>query len=271
MTASPLHIITGQLTRDAPLDTAVSRAILQQVSDGHLPETIQIGRPSRVVAFGKHDALSPTFFDAVSLAREKGFTPTVRIAGGRAVVFHEHTIRFTWTTPTQNPVKEIKQRFATVAQHVVQTLTFFGAEAVIGEVPGEYCPGKYSVHVLRSGRAPERTAVKVPSIKVPSIKVMGSGQRLARAASQVSGMVVVKDSESVNRVLVPIYEVLELEMDPLLTGSVADVVEVDTDALGARLAHEMASGREILQATIEPHTLRIAKNLRADHDPQARV
>ncbi|MDK1011282.1 MAG: hypothetical protein QGM48_09465 [Actinomycetota bacterium] len=255
MTPSLLHVISGQLTGDAPLDTAVSRAILKQVSDGSLPETLQVGRPGRAVAFGKQDVLTPGFDRATQVALDCGYTPTIRIAGGHAIVFHEHTIRFTWTVPSQDPVKHMHRRFGVVAQHVVDTLESLGADAVIGELPGEYCPGRYSVYVAGSANTPK--------------KVMGSGQRLARKASQLAGVIVVRDADAVNRVLRPVYAALGLDMDPSVTGCIADVVEVDTDAVASRLACQIADGRGVVQVEIEPTTETIARRLRNDHDPCA--
>lgn len=255
MTTPPLHIVSGQLTGDPPLDTAVSRAILQQVSDGRLPETLQVGRPNRAVAFGRRDALAPGFDRAAEIALDHGYTPTIRIAGGRAIVFHEHTIRFAWTVPSPDPAKDTHRRFAAVAQHVVDTLTWFGVKARVGELPREYCPGAYSVHLVGPGTAPG--------------KVMGSGQRLARKASQVAGMIVVRDAAAVNGVLEPVYSALGLDMDPSVTGCIADVADLDPETVASGLAHQIAAGRDVIHSMIEPTTRAIAWAFRDDHDPYA--
>jgi lipoate-protein ligase A len=250
MTDTALQLVSGHLVGTAHLNTAVSRSILQRVSTRDIPETLQIGRPHRTVAFGKHDALTDGFDRAVAVAVARGFDPTIRIAGGRAVAFHPQTIRFVWTVPANNPVAGMHERFSTVANHVVATLGSFGVGAVIGEVAGEYCPGAYSVHVEGTG------------------KVMGAGQRLARNAAQVAGVIVVQGAPLVNEVLVPIYAALRLDMDPSLTGAIHDVADVDIEDVGIRFTEQFAHGRTTQHSEIDSDTMALARSFQADHDPR---
>lgn len=243
-------MLSGQLTGDAPLDTAVSRAVLRRVSDGSLPETLQIGTPHRVIAFGKHDALADNFDRAVGIAGSHGYEPTIRIAGGRAVVFHEHVVRFAWTVPSPNPVGGMQERFVEVAQLVVGTLESFGIEGIMGELPDEYCPGRYSVHIPGVG------------------KVMGSGQRLARRASQIAGLIVVRDSDAIIEVLQPVYAALGLRMDASVTGCLASVVDVETEAVASRFTERIARGRPVTYSGVEAGTMALARELRLDHVPR---
>lgn len=250
MERAPVHVVNGQLTADAPLDTAISRAILQRVSEGDLPETLQIGCPHRVVAFGRHDAITSGFDRAVAIAMDRGFDPTIRIAGGRAVVFHEHVIRFAWTVPTPDPIRNLRSRFGLVTDGVVNTLLSFDVSGNVGELPREYCPGKYSVSVPGAG------------------KVMGSGQRLARRAAQIAGMIVVKDATSVNAVLEPVYEALGLDMDPAVTGSISIVANIDTSAIMDRFTQHVVGERRWIETRISDETAALAHEFRADHDPR---
>ncbi len=250
MEGTPVQVIDGNLTDDAPLDTAISRAILRKVSDGDLPETFQIGRPHKVVAFGRHDAITPGFRRAVSIVVRRGFDPTIRTAGGRAVVFHDDAIRFAWTVPTPDPVRTMQSRFELIADRVVDTLSSFDIEAVVGELPREYCPGKYSVSVPGTG------------------KVMGSGQRLAPRAAQIAGVIVVKNAEAVNAVLEPVYDALGLDMDPAVTGSLSDVTNIDTSAVVDRFSQRIVRDRDSIDAGIGNETMALAREFRADHDPR---
>jgi lipoate-protein ligase A len=248
--SSSLTVIDGQLTGDAPLDTAVSRAILLGVTDGSLPETLQVGTPHRVVAFGKHDTLTKGFDAAVEIARAHGYDTTVRIAGGRAVVFSPTIIRFAWTLPAEDPATTMHERFSMLAEAVVAALATLGVAGAVGEIPGEYCAGRYSVHVLARR------------------KVMGVGQRLTRSAAQVGGMIVVADPGSVNEVLVPVYDALGVAMDPSATGSVADAASVTTDEVSEAFVHQIAAGRPIVTGIVDPSTLERATSLRGDHEPR---
>ena len=245
-----LTVIDGHLSGDAPLDTAVSRAILLGVSEGALGETLQVGTPHRVVAFGKHDTLTDGFADAVGIARALGYDTTVRIAGGRAVVFSPTIIRFAWTIPAEDPARTMHARFSALADAVVAALATLGVDGAVGEVPNEYCAGSYSVHVAGSR------------------KVMGVGQRLTRSAAQVGGMIVVADPESVNEVLVPVYGALGVAMDPSATGSVADVADVTTDEMARAFVDQIAAGRAVVAGTVDAATQERAASLRQDHEPK---
>ena len=247
--APTLALIRGELTGDAPLDTAISRAILQRVTAGELGETLQVGTPHRVVAFGKHDSLTDGFADAVAIAESADHDPTVRIAGGRAVVFSPTIVRFAWTVRAEEPARDMHQRFRRLAEAVVAALGRLGVSSEVGEIPDEYCAGQYSVHVLGTR------------------KVMGVGQRLTRGAAQVGGMIVVEDPESINDVLGPIYDVLGVPMDPNATGAISDVRPMEAIEVSEALAVELAGGRGIVPSTIDRDTLELGRRLRDDHDP----
>ena len=249
MPPQPLHVISGGLAGDAALDTAVSRAILQRVNSGELPAILQIGMPHRVVAFGKHDSLTPGFARAVAIAQNRGFDVTVRIAGGRAVVFHPGTVRFAWTVPEERPAETMHARFQTLASAVVAALARFDVGAEIGALPDEYCAGSYSVHLAGGG------------------KVMGVGQRLARNAAQVGGMIVVNDAASINVVLEPIYRELDIAFDPNMTGAISDVRSLDTRSVAHALADRLAPETQIADR-IDAETQALAATLRPNHVPQ---
>ena len=249
MPADSLHVIPGQLSGDAPLDTAVSRAILLRVSEGDLPETLQIGTPHRVVAFGKHDTLSDGFGRAVGIAKGHGYDTTVRIAGGRAVVSSPTILRFAWTVPEAKPADTMRARFTTLSTAVVDTLADLGVRGTIGEVPNEYCAGEYSVHI-RGHR-----------------KVMGVGQRLTRSGAQVGGMIVVSDPDDINSVLVPMYRALDVPIDPTATGSIADDLIATPDDVALAFISRIAAGRPTVGANISEATLALARTLRDDHVP----
>lgn len=246
----PVSIIRGELTGDAALDTATSRAILRRVTDGELGETIQVGTPHEVVAFGKHDALTEGFETAVTIATERGYDPTIRIAGGRAVVFSPTIVRFAWTIPEPEPARTMHERFERLSAAVVAALRRLGVDSVVGELPDEYCAGRYSVHVA----GPR--------------KVMGVGQRLTRRAAQVGGVVVVDGAEKINDVLVPVYRALGVPMDPDVTGSVSEIAPVSTDEVMDALAAELVGDRTAIEVTVDAATTSLAAGLRDDHVPQ---
>jgi len=234
---------------DEPADTAVSHALLRRVSDGLEPETLRLYRPQRVVAFGPKDRLAPGYAAAVEAARSQGFGALDRLAGGRAAVFHEETIAFAWCIPDPSPRLTITERFEALASIMTAAFRSLGVDARVGEVPGEYCPGEFSVNAR--GRT----------------KLMGVGQRVVAHAAHVGGVVVVGGSDLVRDVLVPVYAHLGLEWDPATVGSLEDEragiswAEADRAIVGQFVA------RHDLQETegFSPETLSLAEKLRARH------
>jgi lipoate-protein ligase A len=203
------------------LDTAVARATLEAVAAGTLPETLRVHRPAAVLAFGPRDRVAPGFRDAVAAARAHGFASVERLAGGRAAVFHQGTVAFSWAIPLAAPREGIRDRFEETADLMAAALGGLGVDARIGEVPGEYCPGEHSVNA--GGRT----------------KLIGIGQRIVSGAVHVGGVVVVTGSGPIRDVLVPVYRALDLEWRPETTGSVEEEVpgltwEAVADALAAR-------------------------------------
>ena len=184
---------------------------------------VRLTVPGRAVAFGRQDAVRPGFEAAVEAAVALGFEPVLRLAGGRAAVFHEGTVAVSISVAEQRPRETIHERFVLVAEALADAIRSVGSVAVIGELPGEYCPGRYSIH---DG----------------AHKVAGIGQRLGRSSAHVGGVVVVEDSGLINEVLIPIYEHLDYDWDPRTTGAVSTtkatnpigMIDAIADALGAR-------------------------------------
>lgn len=206
------------------LDAAVSRALLEAVASGAAPETLRLYRPDDVLAFSGLDATSPGFAAAVAAARAAGFAPALRLAGGRAAVFHSETLAFAWAMPVAALRDGIGARFDALAGLVAAALGRLGVEARVGEVPGEYCPGAHSVNAR--GR----------------VKLMGVGQRVVRGAAHVGGVIVVRESARVRAVLEPVYRALGLPFDPATAGAVEDEIgPVTREAVAAALLAELGA------------------------------
>lgn len=191
-------------SRPGALDVAISHSILSAVSEARLGPTLRLHVPGPVVAFGRADRVTPGYPSAVRAARAHGYEAVERLAGGRAAVFHETTIAFSLALAVDEPKTGIHERFEMVANIMVEAFDDLGVDARIGEVPGEYCPGSWSVNV--GGK----------------VKVMGVGQRLVRKAAHIGGVVVVDDGHRIRDVLIPVYRSLGIDWDPRTAGSLAD-------------------------------------------------
>lgn len=202
---SELLLIGGAWPEEPGLDTALSQLILDRVSAGEMPATLRLYTPGREVAFGKRDAVTSQYPAAVQAAREVGFSSVQRLAGGRAAVFTEHTIAFALAIPDDDPRITIHRRFQEMSELIVAAFARLDVASEIGEVPGEYCPGEFSVNHDHQ------------------LKLMGVGQRLAKRAAHVGGVIAVNRTDLLLRALIPVYRALELEWRHTTTGSLGDV------------------------------------------------
>jgi lipoate-protein ligase A len=250
MPASTVALIRSGFDDTTGLDTGVSHALLDGVSAGDLPGSFRIYQPTRVVAFGKQDLLAPGFIQAVQVARDHGFDPIIRLPGGRAAVFHEETIAFSWTIAAADPVRGIRERFEAATSVITRALGRIGVPSTVGEIPGEYCPGEFSVNHARR------------------IKLAGIGQRLARHAAHVGGVLVVGNTTFTRDVLVPTYRALGIEWEPGTVGSINDVApDLDVSTVIDVIVEVVGEEHRIVPTTVSPATLAGARELAPRHVP----
>ncbi len=200
-----------QLIRDGfpdrpELGPALSRVLLEQVATGRRPATVRLSRPGRAIAFGRRDVVSPNYREAAKVAAEHGFPGMERISGGRAAAFSEGALSLTLTVPDARPASRTGQRFRIYSEILRQSFADLGVDARIGAIPGEYCPGEFSINA--AGR----------------IKLAGVGQRMISGAAHVGFVIMVTGSDPVREVLGPVYEALGLEFDGDTVGAIEDAV-----------------------------------------------
>jgi octanoyl-[GcvH]:protein N-octanoyltransferase len=237
-----LRLIRHSFPDQPELSTAVSRTILQRVAAGELPPTIRIHRPGNEVAFGRQDVASPGYEAAAEAARAAGFAAIERLAGGRAAVFHQGTIAIARAYSDPQPPKRTYARFEEMAGLIGDALRGLGVDARVGELPGEYCPGAYSVNARGE------------------TKLAGIGQRMIRGGAHMGGVVVAWGGREIARVLEPVYRALELDWDPATAGSVSEELgrEVDPDEIEEALIAELGERYELVDAELDEETMRIA-------------
>ena len=125
-----------------------------------------------------------------------------------------------------------------------------GVDARVGEVPGEYCPGRWSVNA-----GGER-------------KLAGIGQRIVAGGAHVGTVLVAEDGASVGRVLEPVYRALELEWDPATVGAaIEESTGATWDAVRDALLAEYAERFELVEDQLDDETLALARELAPEHRP----
>lgn len=186
---------------DPALDIARSHATLLRVARGELAPLPRVYRPAPAVAFGRLDGRRPGFPAAVRAARERGFAPVMRLAGGQAAAYDEASLVVEQFLGPGDAGTDLHARFADMTALLAGALRDLGVDAGVGELPGEYCPGEHSVH----SRA--------------TLKVAGAAQRVVRGAAMVSAVVVVGHGAAIRDVLVAVYGALDVDWRPATAGS----------------------------------------------------
>ena len=230
------------------LGPALSRVLLDQVAAGDRPATIRLSRPGRVVAFGRRDVRSEGYPVAVKAARDAGFDAMERLTGGRAAAYSEGGISLTMTIPDLSPAERTNKRFVEAAEVARSALAGLGIDARTGEVPGEYCPGDFSVNARGE------------------VKLVGIGQRMVKGAAHVGFVIVVNGSDLIREVLEPVYGALGLDWNPQTVGAIEDEVPgADRALVESALLERIGANHRLERITLDEATLDSAKQIASDY------
>jgi len=242
-----VDLVEGPGAAEAVSQVAIAHALLDRVAAGRHP-VLRSYRPERTVAFGRRDTFLPGFADAVSAARRHRFAPVIRGAGGRAAAYDEGCLIFDEVMPAGG--SEIRERFATDAARQADALRGLGVDAQVGPVPGEYCPGEFSVNAR--GR----------------VKLIGAAERIVKGAWLHSSVVVVESATAIREVLIDVYAALGLDWDPDTTGAVAgEAPGVTLDDARRAFLGMYAASYQLTPASLAPADLERAGELLPRHRP----
>ena len=158
-------LVRESAPRPPALEVAVAHALVEHVNEGVLDSLVRVYRPAPTVAFGRLDALRPGFGAAVAAARRLGFEPVLRAPGGHAVAYHDGCLGIDELRGEQDPIAGMHDRFALSGSLLAGALRELGVDARVGRVPGEFCPGEFTVNARGA------------------VKLVGTAQRVLRHAS----------------------------------------------------------------------------------------
>jgi len=203
---------------------ALTQATLEGVAARTAAETVRVYRPGPTVAFGRLDRLRPGFAAAGAAALAHGRTPVLRLGGGRAAAYDRECVVVEVIRAQEKLVGGLEERFTDLVALLQDGLAAAGVDTEVGELPGEYCPGRFSLH-LPGGP-----------------KVAGVAQRVISGASLTTGVLVVAGGDGLRATIADVYRALELPVDVATAGAVADrhpetsvaVVEAGLRELAAR-------------------------------------
>jgi len=230
----------------AAFELAISHALLTRVAARELPTTLRIYRPAPAVAFGKLDTLRPGYPAALDAARAHGYEPVLRLPGGHAAAYNQESLCVDVVWALDDPIPGTHGRFAVEGERLAGALRTLGVDARVGEVPGEYCPGAYSVNAR--GRS----------------KLIGTAQRVVRGAALLGASIVVGDGPGVRAVLDDVYAALDFAWDASTAGAVDEEVATTVEAVEAVVA---AAYGELRPSAPDAETLALAADRESERFP----
>ncbi|VXB51715.1 Lipoate-protein ligase A [Microbacterium sp. 8M] len=199
-----LALVPGRLIRQAsprPDDLGRSVELLREVATGVGPaRLLRLYTPAPTLALTRRESLMPGYDLAVAAAGRFGFTPAIRPTGGRAVAYDETCLVFD-LVEREDAHADPSALFAQAGRTIVGALRGLGVDARLGAVPGEYCPGEYSINARGS------------------VKLVGTSQRGVRGARLLSGMLAFGEVDRFVAVLTEANAALGLDWDPRTFGS----------------------------------------------------
>lgn len=250
MPPADAELLEGRAGADPVLDLALATALLQQVASGRRGPVIRVYRPAPTVAFGRRDSFLEGFARAAAAATRAGFTPAIRSAGGRAAAYHEDCLVIDELVAAGDAMAQVDARFAAEAESQAKALRALGIDARVGEVPGEYCPGRFSVNARGQ------------------TKLIGAAQRIVSGAWLFSTVVVLAGADRVRAVLEEVYAALGLGWDPASVGSVAgELPGVTVEEVQAALLAPLAARYRLVPAAVTEAERTAARELLNRHLP----
>ncbi|HSV39740.1 MAG TPA: lipoate--protein ligase family protein [Nocardioidaceae bacterium] len=216
------------LPQEPTFAVALGPLLLRRGLEG-ADEVVRVHVPAPAAAFSRRDTRRPGFPAAAEAARDLGFEPVVRPQGGQLAAYHGGSVVVDHLLRSSESSIQVGTRFDAFAQLHARALEGLGVDVRIGAVPGEYCPGEFSLNI--GGR----------------YKIAGSAQRVTRDGWLFSTVFQVRDSASLRLLLQRAYTALEYEFDPHTVGCIEDA-EVDvTVELVARLLVESYGDLELVE------------------------
>ncbi len=218
MVAGPIErISSGPLGPKGDMDLIWDRlAALRDGAAGFL----RIHRPGPTAAFSRRDSLRPGYQTAQRAVARHGFAPVLRPAGGHLAVYDRGAVVVDLVA-CAGAERDPMTRFAMFSDGLGRALGSLGVDTTIAPLPGEYCPGTFSLQAR--GR-----------------KVAGLAQRQTKHGVYMGAVVMVGAAGAPRAAMTEAYSALDLHLDPETIGSLTDVApEITQDDLETALMHTL--------------------------------
>jgi octanoyl-[GcvH]:protein N-octanoyltransferase len=193
------------------------------------PGVMRLRRPQPTAAFSPQDTTHPDYESIKVQVRANGFEPIERGTGGRLTMFDEKSLAITLVSPHADPYPHMTARYDLFAGAIAEALGQLGIDARVGELPHEYCPGKYSINA--GGR----------------VKLVGIAQRMNKCCFQMGAIIAVERSDKACAAITQAYHAMGLPFDASTYGAIADArPEVGYGQLRAQLTSVFKSSFQLI-------------------------
>ncbi len=247
---TPTTVIRGfSRSRDRGLypsaSLEVGKRLMETVAGNpEIGDIVRIYRPAPTLAFTRREEALPGFGEAVSEAMAFGFEPVIRPTGGRMVALDENWLILEVISPeARNRSVSHRSIFEAFGAKFVELLTSLGVHAAMGAVPGEYCPGEFSINARGE------------------VKIVGTSQRVTRGARLFSASIPYSISPFVAELFDRVNGLLDLEWDARRLGSVETELPAVTIGDLERALHETFVPHDYVERSLadifswRPHAL----------------
>lgn len=165
---------------------------------------LRLRRPKPTAAFSPQDTSYPDYEQIKHLVRRRGFAPVERGTGGRLTLYDQNALAITILYPDATPHVHTLRRYDVLTAAFARALIALGIDARVGELPDEYCPGKYSVNA--EGR----------------VKLIGVAQRMNQRCVQMGAIISVTQSVAAAAGIAEAYAAMGLAFNPHTYGAIRD-------------------------------------------------
>ncbi len=125
-------------------------------------------------------------------------------------MFDEKALAITIIAPHVEPHRQMMERYEMFSAAIAGALVKLGIDARIGELPNEYCPGKFSINA--AGK----------------VKLVGIAQRMNRHCFQMGAIIAVDRSDKACLAIAEAYNAMGLAFDPATYGAISELAPLVT-------------------------------------------
>lgn len=144
----------------------------------------------------------------------------MRLAGGHAAAYDDNCLVVESIRREDRVIGNLESRYQEMASLLTEAAAAAGVSLELGALPGEYCPGRFSLH-LPGGP-----------------KVGGIAQRIIRGAGLTTAVLAVRGGEQLRATIADVYAALDLPVRPETAGAIADChPNVATETIARSVIH----------------------------------